>query len=86
MTLFTAILGGLVCGYFFGFGPKALAVLLALWVAVLLFQTFIALDPVDVPPEAWEYVPVQVFIFLVGVVAIWIGTKLRYRFHGQPSI
>jgi Na+/H+ antiporter NhaD/arsenite permease-like protein len=79
MTLITAIIAGLGCGYFLGLRPKALAVFLAVWLVVLIFQTFIALDAEDVPPEAWEYVPVQVVIFLVGMVMIWGGTKIRAR-------
>ena len=84
MTLITAIVGGLICGYFFGFRLKALLVFFAVWTAVLIFQTTVALDAEDVPPEAWEYVPVQGVILLVAVVMIWLGTKIRARFARQP--
>lgn len=52
-------------------------VYIPLWLTVLVFQTTVALDDEDIPPEAWEYVPVQIVIFAVGVVAIWIGSRAR---------
>src|SRR5688572_18101560 len=79
MTLMTAIVGGLACGYFLGVRPSALAVFVAIWVVVLIFQTFVALDAADVPPEAWSYVPVQVVILALGTGMIWVGMKARAR-------
>jgi len=83
MTLATAVLGGLLCGYFFGLRRRPLAVFFATWLAVLVFQT-LALDPADVPPQAWEYVPVQAVILGIGLGMVWVGAKVRARF-GTPD-
>lgn len=85
MTLITAIVGGLICGYFLGFRLKALLILLAAWTLVLLFQTFVILDADNVPPEAWEYVPVQAVILLVAVLMLWLGATIRSRFARQRA-
>jgi len=85
MTLMTAIVAGLICGYFFGLRPRPVIVFLLVWTLVLLFQTFVALDAEDVPPEAWVYVPVQVVILLAGAVMTWLGSKVRSRFVRQPT-
>jgi hypothetical protein len=79
MTLITAIIVGLACGYFLRLRPKAFIVFGAIWSVVLIFQTFVALDKEDVPPEAWAYVPVQVVILGVGAAMLWLGAKLRSR-------
>ena len=83
MTLITAIVGGLICGYFFGLRLKALLIFLVAWTLVLIFQTVVALDPKDVPPEAWEYVPVQMVILVAGGAMIWLGSKMRARVARQ---
>jgi hypothetical protein len=49
------------------------------WMVVLAVQTWVVLAPEDVPPEAWEYVPVQVVILALGVGMIWVGAKIRAR-------
>jgi hypothetical protein len=86
MTLITAIIGGLICGYFVAPRLKAFLILLLPWTLVLIFQTTVALDPEDVPPESWEYVPVQIVILLVGAAMVWIGGKIRSRFAGSQAL
>jgi hypothetical protein len=86
MTLIAAIVAGLACGYALGFRPRALAVFLLGWIAVLAVQTWAVLDPKDVPPQAWEYVPVQVVILALGVAMIWIGAKIRARRAPSPPL
>ena len=85
MTLIAAVVVGFACGYLLGLRRKAVVVFVAVWLIVLAFQTFIALAPEDVPPAAWEYVPVQVVILAVGIAMIWIGKKVRGRFLGRPT-
>jgi len=36
----------------------------------------VALDPKDVPPQAWEYVPVLVVILPISVVMVWVHNRL----------
>jgi hypothetical protein len=79
MTLITAIIVGLACGYFLGLRPKGFIVFGAIWSVMLMFQTFVALDKEDIPPEAWAYVPVQIVILGVGAAMLWLGTRLRTR-------
>ena len=83
MTLATAIIAGLVCGYFFGWHQKAGLVFVPVWLAVLVFQTAVVLDDDVVPPEDWAYVPVQLMIFLLGVAMIRLGAWFRARFGGR---
>ena len=79
MTLITAIVAGLACGYFLGFAQKGFLVFTGIWLLVLLFQSFVALDKEDVPPEAWEYVPVQIVIFAIGTLMLRLGAYARTR-------
>jgi hypothetical protein len=79
MTLATAIIVGLACGYLLGLRPRAGVVFGVLWIPVLVVQTFIVLDAEDVPPEAWSYVPVQVVILAIGATLMWLGARLRAR-------
>jgi hypothetical protein len=80
MTLATAIIGGLACGYFLGLSRKALVVLLPLWIAVLIVQSTLVLDDEDI--DAF-YVPVQIVILTIAFAMLWIGAKVRSRF-GRP--
>ena len=85
MTLIAAVLGGLVCGYMMGFRVKSLAVFLSFWLVVLIVQTTVVLDREDVPPDAWEYVPVQVVILALGIGLIWVAAKARARFNRRAK-
>jgi hypothetical protein len=75
MILATAIIGGLACGYFLGFGRRGFGVLLPIWAVVLLVQTLFVVPTEDV--EDVLYWPFQVAIVAVGVLMVWLGTKLR---------
>ncbi len=44
MTLITAVVAGLACGYFLGLRPKAFVVWLAVWAVVLVIQTIVLLN------------------------------------------
>lgn len=77
MTLTTAIVGGLACGYFLGRRLKAVVVWLALWAVVLPVQTMFLVNPDNV--DDWSYWPVQGAILVVAMGMIWLGAKLRAR-------
>jgi len=79
MTLITAVIAGLACGYFLGLSRKAVAIFVVVWSVVLIVQTFFMLDKEDVPPEAWSYIPVQIVILAIGAGLLWLGAKLRSR-------
>ena len=83
MTLITAVLGGLVVGWFFGFTKTALFVLAPVWLVVIVFQTAFVLEDERTPPEDWAYVPVQIAIVAIAFLMVWIGSRLRARF--KPS-
>jgi hypothetical protein len=75
MTLITAIIGGVVCGYSFGFRRKAVVVWLIVWAVVLPFQTLLLVGA-DSRGD-WSYWPVQGAILLVAVAMIRIGAGVR---------
>jgi hypothetical protein len=66
-----------------GFNVRALVVFLAVWVIVLFVQTAFVLDEADVPPEAWECVPVQLVIMALGVTHLRV-TAPEGLLRGQP--
>lgn len=75
MTLLTAIIGGVVCGYIFGMRRRAGIVWLAVWAVVLPIQTLLLVDPDN--RGDWSYWPVQGAILLVAMVMIWLGARAR---------
>ncbi len=79
MTLITAIIGGLACGYFLSMRRKAFLVWLAIWAAVLTVEKVFLLDP-DVVDD-WDYWPVQAVILVGAIVMIRQGAAL----HGRLS-
>jgi hypothetical protein len=82
MSLATAIIGGLVCGYFLGFGRRGFCVFLAVWVAVLAVQTLVVVSASDVGPPRGDdrlYWPVQAIILTIAVLMLWLGAKVRAR-------
>jgi hypothetical protein len=80
MTLITAIIGGLLCGYFLGFGRRAFGVFVVVWASALLIQTTFLVSQQD--KEDVLYWPFQAIIFGVAVLMVWLGTRLRtWRAH-----
>ena len=77
MTLITAIIGGLACGYIFGLRRQAFIVWLAVWAVVLPIQTLFLVDPDN--RDDWSYWPVQAVILVVAVAMVWLGSRLRAR-------
>jgi hypothetical protein len=77
MTLATAIIGGLLCGYFLGFGRRAFGVFLTVWATVLVGQTAFLVPSEDV--EDVLYWPFQAIILGVAVLMVWLGARLRAR-------
>jgi hypothetical protein len=77
MTLATAIIGGLACGYLLGFGRRGFGAFLAIWAAVLTVQTLFLVPTEDV--EDVLYWPFQAAILAVAVLMIWLGAKVRAR-------
>ncbi len=79
MTLITAVVAGLACGYFLGLRPKAFVVWLAVWAVVLVIQTIVLLKDGAFQWSDWSYWPVQAVILVLAMVMIWSGAKLRAR-------
>lgn len=75
MTLATALIGGLLCGYFLGFGRRAVGIFLVIWVPVLLIQSFFLL-PAGTTDDP-SYWPVQAAILAVAVLMVWLGAKVH---------
>jgi hypothetical protein len=76
MTLATAIIGGLLCGYLLGFGRRAFGVFLAVWVVVLVVQTAFVVPAEDQDLLYW---PFQAIILGAAVLMVWLGAKLGAR-------
>jgi hypothetical protein len=77
MTLITALIGGLACGYLLTRRQTAIAVWLVMWAVVLPVQTRFLVNPENVAD--WSYWPVQAAIFGVAMGMIGLGAKLRAR-------
>jgi hypothetical protein len=77
MTLLTALVGGVVCGYLLGWRPRAVLVWLAVWVVVLAVQTAALVAPEHVAD--WSYWPVQAAIVVVALGTIRLGAAARAR-------
>lgn len=76
MTLVTAIIGGLACGYFLGFGRRSFATLLPLWTAVAVVQTLFLVPTERVDAGYW---PFQGIILALAVLMVWLGATVRAR-------
>jgi hypothetical protein len=77
MTLITAIIGGLACGYIFGLRRQAFIVWLAVWAVVIPVQTLFLVDPEN--RDDVSYWPVQAAIVVIAAVMIWLGAWMRGR-------
>jgi hypothetical protein len=77
MTLVTAIIVGLACGYFIGLRAKGFLVFVAVWATVLVIQTLWVVPKEDTTDVL--YWPFQAGIFIIGVVMVWLGSKVQVR-------
>ena len=75
MTLLTALVGGLACGYVLGWRPRAVAVWLVVWAVVLAVQTRFLVAPANVAD--WSYWPVQAVIVAVALGMLRLGALVR---------
>jgi hypothetical protein len=86
VTLLTALVGGLACGYLLGWRPRAVAVWLVVWALVLAVQTRFLVSPADVAD--WSYWPVQAVIVAVALGMLRVGAMVRAgraRPHGEGA-
>jgi hypothetical protein len=77
MTLLTALVGGLACGYLLGWRPRAVLVWLAVWAVVLPVQTRFLVAPEHAAD--WSYWPVQAGIVVLALGMLRLGAAARAR-------